>query len=124
MAYTMADAYEAAVQCADDLGCEGCPLQGAENCANHFANVIRIQKEELESAATDTSSEKHTDIELVNALPYHITNTKSCQVMLNSIVELTDDIISSDDIDPEAAGFAGTIKGISYVLKELIGGVQ
>ncbi len=52
-----AEMLKAAVQCADALGCTGCPLEESGRCANYFANYIRIIKSEPAQAATCTDSE-------------------------------------------------------------------
>ncbi len=52
-----AEMLKATVQCADALGCTGCPLEESGRCANYFANYIRIIKSEPAQAATCTDSE-------------------------------------------------------------------
>jgi hypothetical protein len=112
---------KAAKQCADGLGCTYCPLEESSSCTNIFANYIKI-KEEPASVAADTDSK--SDMYENKSHKNNNTPAKKSQVLLNTILELADDIISDDNADTEIAGYAGTIKGLTYSLRELIGGAD
>jgi len=51
-----AEILKAAYQCADNLGCTGCPLEESAGCTNILANYIKIKNEPAQ-AATCTDSE-------------------------------------------------------------------
>lgn len=70
-------------------------------------------------AATDVHK---NNIETASKSRYHYYNTEAafCQALLTTICELADDIISDDSADAEVAGYAGTIKGLAYALKEVL----
>lgn len=120
---TMQDTVKAAEQCADALGCQNCPLDWCKDCARHFANYIRIKKEESASVAADTDSVIKEDNNSLSQV-YNTTDSKKCQAVITMITELADDIISDEASDAEIAGFAGTIKGLCYALKAFIGGAD
>ena len=121
---------EAAGRCPDrtnlpsNTGCIHCPLDklnGYRKCAAKFADYIR-KKDEPASVAADTDSK--SDMYENKSHKNNNTPAKKSQVLLNTILELADDIISDDNADTEIAGYAGTIKGLTYSLRELVGGAD
>ena len=79
-----AEMLKAAVQCADALGCTGCPLEESGRCANYFANYIRIIKSEPAQAATCTDSEAVIGNDNTNSLCLNDTTKKAESQALES----------------------------------------
>ena len=77
------------------------------------------------SAAGGTAADKENvlhDTSRYSDYLYCTTEQQTCQVFLNSIIELADDIIGSDSTEREEASFAGQIKGFAYALRTLLCG--
>ena len=72
------------------------------------------------AAATATDENIVHDTSKYSGYLYCTTEQETCQVFLNSIIELADDIIGSDSTEREEAGFAGQIKGFAYALRKLL----
>lgn len=72
------------------------------------------------TAAAATATDEKPNVSNYSSYLYDSTEKQFCQVMFNSIIELADDIISGDSTDAEVAGYAGTIKGLAYALKEVL----
>ena len=84
-----AEMLKAAVQCADALGCTGCPLEESGRCANYFANYIRIIKSEPAQAATCTDSEAVIGNDNTNSLCLNDTTKKAESQALSGISGLS-----------------------------------
>lgn len=72
-------------------------------------------------AAAATATDSKTSADNTKSYTYDYTSERQfCQVMFTTIIELADDIIGDDSADAEVAGYAGTIKGLAYALKEVL----
>lgn len=122
----------AAYHCVDGLGCNECPLESRKGaCTFTFANFIKIvdlegrfKDTEKEPAPVEEVTDSKSDMYENKSHKNNNTPAKKSQVLLNTILELADDIISDDNADTEIAGYAGTIKGLTYSLRELVGGAD
>ena len=120
---------QAAYHCVDGLGCDDCPLELRKGaCTFTFANFIklvhlerRFKDTEKEPASVAADTDSKSDMYENKSHKNNNTPAKKSQVLLNTILELADDIISDDNADTEIAGYAGTIKGLTYSLRELGG---
>ena len=71
-------------------------------------------------AATDNDGNVLHNTSRYGGYLYCTTEQETCQVFLNSIIELADDIIGSDSTEREEASFAGQIKGFAFALRTLL----
>lgn len=77
-------------------------------------------KSAAEATATDNDENVLHNTSRYGGYLYCTTEQETCQVFLNSIIELADDIIGSDSTEREEAGCAGQIKGFAYALRKLL----
>lgn len=117
-----AEILKAAYQCADNLGCTGCPLEESAGCTNILANYIKI-KSEPASAATDTDSNViHTDNN--KAHPYNNTIQTLCQEMLKDLKEYLLNDYESYMTDEQQIFDRGEAFGRIEALRSLMGGAD
>lgn len=79
-----------------------------------------MQTETKAPAAAATATDEKPNVSKYSSYLYCTTEQHTCQVFLNSIIELADDIIGSDSTEREAASFAGQIKGFAFALRTLL----
>ena len=79
-----------------------------------------MQTETKVPAAAATATDEKPNVSKYSGYLYCTTEQHTCQVFLNSIIELADDIIGSDSTEREEAGYAGQIKGFAFALRTLL----
>lgn len=107
-----------------DIGCAPCTVMDWVN--RSFEHNTKRSEDKMENttkempAAAATATDEKPNASKYSSYLYDSTQSQFCQVMFNSIIELADDIIGDDTADAEVAGYAGTIKGLAYALKEVL----
>jgi transposase-like protein len=115
---------ESSPKIAADIGCMPGTVMDWVN--RSFEHNTKRSDDKMENttketpAAAATATDEKPNVSKYSSYLYDSTQSQFCQVMINTIIELADDIISDDSADAEVAGYAGTIKGLAYALKEVL----
>ncbi len=96
------------------------PKRSEDTMTEEKVEKVEMTVKETPAAAA-TATDSKTSADNTKSYTYDYTSERQfCQALLVTIIELADDIISDDTTDAEVAGYAGTIKGLAYALKEVL----
>jgi transposase-like protein len=97
------------------------PKRSEDTMTEEKVEKVEMTVKETPAAAATATDEKPNVSEYSSYL-YDSTQSQFCQVMINTIIELADDIISDDSADAEVAGYAGKISGLAQAAREVLRG--
>jgi transposase-like protein len=115
---------ESSPKIAADIGCMPGTVMDWVN--RSFEHNTKRSDDKMENtvketpAAAATATDVKQNVSKYSSYLYCTTEQHTCQVFLNSIIELADDIIGSDSTEREEASFAGQIKGFAFALRTLL----